>query len=353
MSEEKKNIFVVMGHGYEDVVDFEKRTILPEGYNVVTFCECGDFTTLSRVCPLYPYFVDGSDRIKNILLEPEQLKREYPQYTMHIYKSGSYIPSIKTTLKMVWNKFYREPKLPSRELGEGETEEEHTTVKYVCKSGVYKYPVDETTLFDKERDDMCNHTGWCAEIPEGEDITKYMSKAKQGSLEMRPSPYGYTLDDIMRKFGPGTYYLPICRTAKCEDDIMEQKIRLTRQLSTRQQEKQEKGLMDKVVVKSFPLRPLDKSRMIGRINVLERQTDLSDEQKNELENLKKQVRDDDDLRALQRAGRHPHSPRGYRVQSPLRNVLRKTKKTKKARKTRKTKKSNKSARKLRRTTKRT
>jgi len=303
MSEEKSDIFIVMGHGYEDVVQFEKRTILPEGYTVVTFCECGDFTTLTRMCPLYPSFVDGSYETKIRLLDPEQFKREYPQYMMHVYKPGSYIPTIKTTLKIVWNKFYREPHLPSKELPEGQTEEEHTTVKYVCKSGVYKYPVDERYLFNKEKDEMCGNTGWCAEIPDGDDSKEYILKSKEGSLEMRPSPYGYTLDDIMRKFGPGVYYLPICRTAKCEDEEMRSKIQLTRQRSIMQQEQQEKGLLDtSIKVKAFPLRAVEKARMQGRITVLNNLKErnmLSEEQNVELEKLKQQITDDDEIRRIQ------------------------------------------------------
>lgn len=303
MSEEKSDIFIVMGHGYEDVVQFEKRTILPEGYTVVTFCECGDFTTLTRMCPLYPSFVDGSYETKNRLLDPEQFKRDFPQYMMHVYKPGTYIPTIKTTLKIVWNKFYREPKIPSEELPEGQTEEEHTTVKYVCKSGVYKYPVDERYLFNKEKDEMCGNTGWCAEIPDGDEPKEYVLKSKEGSLEMRPSPYGYTLDDIMRKFGPGVYYLPICRTAKCEDEEMRSKIQLTRQRSIMQQEQQEKGLLDKSVkVKAFPLRPLDKARIQSRINLLNNLKDrnmLNQEQYEELEKLQKQIAEDDEIRRIQ------------------------------------------------------
>jgi hypothetical protein len=303
MSEEKSDIFIVMGHGYEDVVQFEKRTILPEGYTVVTFCECGGYTTLARMCPLYPSFVDGSYETKIRLLDPEQFKREYPQYMMHVYKPGSYIPTIKTTLKIVWNKFYREPHLPSDEMPEGQTEEEHTTVKYLCKSGVYKYPVDERYLFNKEKDEMCGNTGWCAEIPEGDDPKEYVLKSKEGSLEMKPSPYGYTLDDIMRKFGPGVYYVPICRRANCEDDEMRSKIQFTRQHSIRQQEQQEKGLLDKSVkVKAFPLRPLDRARIKSRINFLNNLKDrnmLNEEQFEELERLQKQIADDDDLKIFQ------------------------------------------------------
>ena len=303
MSEEKSDIYIVMGHGYEDVVQFEKRTILPEGYTVITFCECGDFTTLTRMCPLYPYFVDSSDETKNKLLDPEQFKRDYPQYTMRIYKPGSYIPTIKTTLKIVWNKFYREPKIPSEELAEGETEEEHTTVKYVCKSGVYKYPVEDKYLFSKEKDEMCGNTGWCSEIPEGEEPKDYVLKSKEGSLSIKPSPYGYTLDDIMRTFGPGVYYLPICRSSKCEDDDMRSKIQLTRQRSIMQQEQQEKGLLDtSIKVKAFPLRAVEKARMQGRITVLNNLKErnmLSEEQNVELEKLKQQISDDDEIRRIQ------------------------------------------------------
>jgi hypothetical protein len=339
MSEEKSDIFIVMGHGYEDVVQFEKRTILPEGYTVVTFCECGGYTTLTRMCPLYPSFVDGSYETKNRLLDPELFKREFPQYMMHVYKPGSYIPTIKTTLKIVWNKFYREPHLPSDEMPEGQTEEEHTTVKYVCKSGVYKYPVDDRYLFNKEKDEMCGNTGWCAEIPDGDDPKEYVLKSTEGSLEMRPSPYGYTLDDIMRKFGPGVYYLPICRTAKCEDEEMRSKIQFTRQHSIRQQEQQEKGLLDKSVkVKAFPLRPLDRARIKSRINFLNNLKDrniLNEEQFEELEKLKQQITDDDEIRRIQQG-------KGKRKTRKHKTRKHKTRKQKSKNKSRKYKSKNKS-----------
>ena len=252
MSEEKNNdIYIVMGHGYEDVVPFKKRIVLAEGYTVVTFCECGDYTTLTRVCPLYPLFSDSSADTKDKLLDPEQFKREYPQYTMRIYKPGSRVPNIKTNLRMVWNKFYKEPKLPGNGYSEGETEEDHLTVKYICKSGVYKYPVDNDYLFDKEKDDMCNHSGWCSEIPEGDEVKDYVSKSKDGSLKMKFSHYGYTLENIMLTFGPGVYYLPICRTAKCEDTTMEKKNTINPSIIKKTTRKTRNGLIGRSCTKNF------------------------------------------------------------------------------------------------------
>ena len=346
-------IYIVMGHGYEDVVSFEKRTILPEGYTVITFCECGEYTTLSRVCPLYPLFTDHSVETKHKLIDPEEFKRDYPEYTMRIYKPGSYIPKIKTTLKMVWNKFYKEPKVPTKGISEGETEEEHTAVKYICKSGVYKYPVDNEHLFDKDKDDMCNHSGWCSEVPESDNVKDYILKSKQGSLSMRFSPYGYTLDDIMKTFGPGVYYLPICRTATCEDDVMGEKIQLTRQQSRTQQEKQERGILDNsFIVKSFPLRPIDRSRIQGRINVLQNLKEknmLNDELLVELEQLQRQIIEDDNLekiRTIQQKGkgnkksnkkskRIKKNNKNNKTMKKRRNKTRKNKKKKKNKKNKK------------------
>jgi hypothetical protein len=302
MSEEKKtdDIFIVMGHGTENVVDFEERTILPEGYVVVTFCECGDYTTLTKTCKLYPYFVDGSHSTRGLLSNPERLKQAYPDYFMHIYKPGSYIPSIKTTLKMVWNQFYREPKIPNRELHEGETEEQHKTIKYICKSGVFKYPLDESVLFDKSKDDMCNYSGWCANIIDDHEVSQYLSKAKEGGLNIQSGVFGITLEDIMKKFGPGIYYLPICRTATCGDNEQsQQKIRFTRSLSMSQQEYQEKGLLPRRVVTSFPLNKLDRARMVGRMNVLEeleRNSRINETDRNELHELREKIKQDDLLR---------------------------------------------------------
>jgi hypothetical protein len=255
---DENNIFIIMGHGFEDVVYFEERTILEEGYQVITFCECGQSLDLYKICPLYSQFINSSADTAYKLLHPELLKREYPTHTIHIYKPGSSIPKIKTTLEMVWNKFKQEPKLPDRALIDGETKEDHLRIKHICKSGIYKYPIKEESLFDKNTDIMCDKSGWCSTIPSQDTdiIQSSILKSKEGSLYIKPSLSGYySLDDIMRKFGPGTYYLPICRTATCDntedtyideykyaDDDDEENyrnpIQLTRQLSVKQQIKQ-------------------------------------------------------------------------------------------------------------------
>jgi hypothetical protein len=84
---------------------------------------------------------------------------------------------------------------------------------------------------------------------------------------------------------------------------MRSKIQLTRQRSIMQQEQQEKGLLDtSIKVKAFPLRAVEKARMQGRITVLNNLKErnmLSEEQNVELEKLKQQITDDDEIRRIQ------------------------------------------------------
>jgi hypothetical protein len=256
MSHEDINAYIVFGHGKDMLVSPSERAKLPRGYKMVTFCNCGEYTTLEKMCPVYDLFnkLEYAEYIKH----PERLKELFPSLNIRVYRGGMRVPKIVTSLRMDWTEKTdtQEPKEP--DLGEKSA--------YRCKSGVFKYPISDEYLYPKENDFACG-TGWCS------NINMDKSKTIEGSLpHIKAHPIsGIMSYDIMRKGGKGIYYFPICRFSKCQEKAIPIREYSDDQINLFEHTDEE--------VDDLPIGAMDKLKLQERINIIKGKPEHSKELK--------------------------------------------------------------------------
>lgn len=211
----KKNVFLIVGHGSENVVDFKRRTKVPDDKVIVVFPVCARPNFMDTGCQFMDMFNDPQydkilknpikyrDRISNVLKRP-----------IRIYLPGEYIPDMSTNLFLDFEK--------------------DTTV--IAKSGVYriqKIPQIDRTNFAKATtvkeelgSPLCNQFTGVIKQP-SEYTSKIHHEVYRGNLYKPASKResykslsyrNFRIMDIMKEVGAGIYYYIGCRSSMTDVD---------------------------------------------------------------------------------------------------------------------------------------
>jgi len=95
----KKNIFLIVGHGSENVVDFTKRNKVPEDKVVVVFPVCARPNFMNIGCTMTDIFNDP--KFSKMLANPIKYREKIENYIgqpIRIYLPNEYIPNMSTNL---------------------------------------------------------------------------------------------------------------------------------------------------------------------------------------------------------------------------------------------------------------
>jgi len=279
---EEPPIYLVSGHG-DEIIDFERRPILPEGYKVVTFCNCNEFVDLEKMYSIFRLFNQDDPQTQEILMNPEVLQNipQFRNYNIRIYNPGQRIPNIMTSLITSWTE-----------------DKDSDKTAYICKSGIFKYPISSDKLYNKSDDFVSTLKngsipafGFCS------DKDTSIEKAQEGSLleeipKVIRSAYmstsrkaSFSSSMIMQGLGPGIYYFPICRKGQCEksdDPKFVEDVSRVRRLSN---EQLRTGFHSELIPSYFPITTLARLRMNTKL----RNPKISDEER---DILKKRLEQD-------------------------------------------------------------
>jgi hypothetical protein len=209
----KKDPYIIIGHGQEDLIDFNSRARIPKGYTLVILAECGIVTTGSDVCPMIEAFteVKNKDMFENPFLHRDMLKVLLGGKDIHIYKEGNLYPKLNIQLFTDFN---------------------HG--KEVTKSGTYKFPLNsadflkgEGTFCEKFFWKLGGYKGFSEKLPDDYNAIDMFGGSIKPTLEevqallqvtsnssIIKSRLTVNLEDIFRAGGPGTYYYVICRAPR-------------------------------------------------------------------------------------------------------------------------------------------
>ena len=228
--------YLLLGHGGDRYIDFEKRFTLPPGVWVVTQEECGRSVATSVGTNVFDLFVDETS---NQLLKPTdeaamiQVRRKIGGQAFHIYGPGDKCPHIFLDFPI---EHYTHANGSPVKL----TDITHTDYIHVYKSGVYKYPINRTALkpmpAKTKRLDVANTVGKLpylsgnALVTDAASVKQLLGAAFEGSLyptreEILERAVGANglqiiqnsaskmnfIGDIITKFGRGIYYSLGCR----------------------------------------------------------------------------------------------------------------------------------------------
>ena len=225
------NVYLVNGHGSENIVDFKKRVKLPEDKILVVFPVCGRPNWMNIVC----LFMDIFNDPKNIKLmtNPVKYQKQIEKllgYDVRVYLPGSKIPQMSTNL------FFN-------------FELEKTVL---LKSGVFRLcnvpPIDRKRLKEINNprlflgdvsckkyigmvDEPSAYSGQTHhEVFKGNIMPEAGKRESYNTLVRR----NFTISEIMEKVGPGIYFYTGCRSSR--QNIPDEKYEALLENSAKQQE---------------------------------------------------------------------------------------------------------------------
>lgn len=254
VSNVSSNVYLVNGHGYEEVKDFTKRVTLPEDKVLVVFPVCGRPNWMNITC-LFMDIFNNPKYIKwmNNPIKHKKAIEDLLGYPIRIYLPGDKIPFISTNL--FYNFDFKK------------------TV--VLKSGVFelgKIPQINRSRFPETKDmslslgnqacfkyigsiDNSSHYNNSVhhEVFKGNKYNKAGTRDTYSNLVKRK----YNVTEIMEDMGPGIYYYTGCRSlnAKVSDDMYSKILGE----SAKQQQKSHKATVIKNFKKNVKIEQKDKS----------------------------------------------------------------------------------------------
>lgn len=206
--------FMILGHGQEDVVNFNARETMPEGYTLVTIEQCGIITTKKDVCPLVEAFTKEENR--HIFQNPGAYKSTIEGFMggkgIHIYRPGMKYPNLSIQYFLDWPK---------------ETEVE------IMKSGTYEFPIDAgafqigpgDSFQEKMFKKIGPYTGFSDNLPDEFSIDlmfggsiiptpDYVKALRTKSSRALKERLTMPLEKAFEAGGPGVYYYVVCRSPR-------------------------------------------------------------------------------------------------------------------------------------------
>ena len=225
-STERTSIFMTLGHGEEDLIDINERNVLPPGYTLVTFAECGNVsylnTTVNKVVTAFLDPANG-DTLSNTRID--NLTTLFGDGTVHIYHSGDRYPKLTCQMFLDWD-------IPR--IGK------HAVVK----AGLYKFPLtndkseyivqkiidvvpSSLMSFTATGDDEVKQLYNNAIIPTQEELTTILSNRSNRYLSEFRKRLTYPLEKIFEAGGPGIYYWVICRSITMAKSLEDYRDKIT------------------------------------------------------------------------------------------------------------------------------
>lgn len=210
------NAFIVLGHGTEEITEWEERPIIPKGYTLITVEKCGIYATTEEIYPLIEAFSKATNR--DIFTNPVRHKKQIEKFMkdkgIHIYTEGKRYPNLTLQLFLDW-----------------------PTDKYVniIKSGVYPFPIDAESFQIGEGETFHNrlfkkigpYKGLYSTLPEDynakiqfdgseyptvDEVSKLIETNRRTTV--LKEKLSVPLEDIFKRCGPGVYYYVVCRSPK-------------------------------------------------------------------------------------------------------------------------------------------
>jgi len=207
------NIYLINGHGFENVIDFEHRNVMPDDKVLIVFPVCARPNYMDTGCQFMELF-DNPDN-KKILRNPIKYRKEISRILkrpIRIYLPGEYVPEMTTTLFLQFTKqttviaksgVYRMgniPKMDRNVLREAQNGIE-LLGSQSCKefSGVINRPIDYTSEVHKN-------------VYKG---NIYKPANKRDTFNKLSERY-FKIKDILHDTGTGIYYYMGCRSSSTQ-----------------------------------------------------------------------------------------------------------------------------------------
>lgn len=207
----KKNVFMIFGHGGESVVDFKTRNKVPEDKVVVVFPVCSRPNYLNISCEIATMFNDP--KFTKILSNPIKYREKIENHIGHpirIYLPNEYIPSMTTNLFMDFDLedivlkksgVFRATKIPeiNRKILPEIRKERQNLGSKLCKDfiGIISSP---------EKYNAKVHN----EVFKG---NLFLPALKSGNTFNELKHRKFKIDDIINTVGKGIYYYTGCRVS--------------------------------------------------------------------------------------------------------------------------------------------
>jgi hypothetical protein len=210
--------FLILGHGQEDIVDFNERPELPAGYTLVTIAECGVVTLEEDVCPLVEAFGQETNRhiFANPIANSTAIETFMRGKQIHIYTAGNKYPKLEIQYFLDW---------PT---------ERNTKI---TKSGTYKFPLDPAkfqiapgaTFMDRLFKLIGPYKGFMKGLPDDFSPKEMFEGSMfptldfvEAAVNADPKPNSSDLkeqltkplEEVFEAGGPGIYYYVVCRSPR-------------------------------------------------------------------------------------------------------------------------------------------
>ena len=239
------NIFLVVGHGSEDVVQFNRRTKMPEDKVLVVFPVCARPNFMDSGCKFMDMFSDP--KVKTFLQNPIKYKKEIIKELdrpIRIYLPGEYVPDLGTNLFLNFDKntsvitksgvfrIQKIPKIDRSIMRLPNTGTESMGSRFCSRFvGVIDKPIDYTGKVHQE-------------VFKGNLYKPASQKDSYVNLQRRT----FKLNNIMKEVGPGIYYYIGCRVAN-KDVTPDQYLNILEESEKQQEVSQRKKKIEPVLEK--------------------------------------------------------------------------------------------------------
>lgn len=199
MSNISKDVYMIVGHGYERYRSFNKRDVVPEGVYLVTLAHVGRPVWVSVICKLMQ--IINNKKYEKMTKNPLKYKRDIEDHinnAIRIYTPGDYMPDIHTSLfldfpdagQYIKSGVYKQNQIPN-----------------LNRSVMKANPIDGKA-FGKACPPF---TGYTTNMTpkEHDELYRGTIYSKRPILNKHNS---FPIDDVIKELGAGTYYFMACRS---------------------------------------------------------------------------------------------------------------------------------------------
>lgn len=203
----KSNIYLISGHGSENIINFNKRKTMPEDKVLVVFPVCGRKNYMDTACKFMNYFnnVENGKYLANPIKYKEQIESDL-NFPIRVYLPGEKVPELSTNLFLDFEK----------EKG-----------LYLTKSGVFRLGSipefkNKKIITTKAKNVANTCTGnLIGQVPSYEDYTTNVhNDVYRGSVYSVPyssfdalKHQNIKINNILEKQGQGIFYYIGCRSS--------------------------------------------------------------------------------------------------------------------------------------------
>jgi hypothetical protein len=207
----KKNIFLIVGHGSENVVDFNKRNKVPEDKVVVVFPVCARPNYMNTGCTVADMF--NNPKFTRFLANPIKYREQIENHIGHpirLYLPNEYIPNMSTNLFLDFDKedivcmksgVYRINKIPeiNRNILPEIRKPNQNLGSTLCKkfTGIMSSPEKYNAKIHNE---IFKGNLYPPALRSGKTFKELVSRS-------------FKIDDIINTVGKGIYYYIGCRSS--------------------------------------------------------------------------------------------------------------------------------------------